>query len=546
MKNFLLAVFLGLAFMVSTSGSESLSADSTTEDATHALNRLVDLIMQKGFDYNSSYAEGLIYQTNPSTSAAAAQLRAVSPKVLIDVLNQIRPYDRDSGFDPRLVLKRQVLFKALMNTATDADLPDLLASPSAEALWVVAARTSWNNNPAVTSFLAAQLPNIPSNSADDLTPDWIANDYIPYETTASGSPGEPALRRQGGMPGQDWMPSQTWEWTVLDLAILDEDPATQKLLVDTIQRALASPDTRTIFFTNALDVISRSNNPGVIAQGSSLLAQLNHLGKFPYYRVSASIRRLIEGHSDLLKDETFDHNALSCLKESAEDSGYYNNILLARLGDPKAFIDVLSDYDGKGLSSGNAAYQKSVDDEIDSELLRTVVYHGSGNRLQGIRDHYRTAEFKEGQWIVTAPDDTAQNPDNLPILPSPTPVSRSAPPANPYPPVIPGQKPAASPTNNIVAIPSNPPPAPPAATAAPTRVIITIRAPIETLDGSGHVTAMTMAAVGGTYRVVRMDGNFYILQDASGTQYRITAQATSALPDAGATVPPTPVGPATN
>jgi len=550
MKNVLLMVSLGLALMVSASGSENLTADSNAEDTTHALNHLVDVMLDKGFGGESfSYAEGLIYQSSAATGTAASQLRAVSPKVLLDVLSQLRPYDRDSNFDPRLVLKRQIIFKALQNSATDADLPDLLASPCAEALWVVAARPGWNNNPAVTAFLAAQLPTLPANSAEDLTPDWIANDFIPYEYV-SGMSG------RNSMYVQVWMPSQTWEWTVLDLARLDNNAATQKRLVDAIQRALAIPETRTIFFTTALDIVSRSDNQEVIAQASGLLERLNHLGKFPYYRISQSIRLLIDSHPDLLKNDAFDRNALSCLKDTSE-YGYYNAILLARLGDSKAFDDVLSGYfesapppDRSG-SSGSPAYQQGMNQEIDADLLHTVIYHGSDKRMQGIKDHYHTAEFHNGQWIVTSPDyvSPAQAAANT-ISSSPSATAPHPATQNPPPPrsTLSSPPPLAAQANPNVSpiIPVNAPAIPPPpATTLPARVTITASAPIETFDAAGQVTTVAMSAVGTTYKVVRADGDKLVLQDTAGTEYRIAAQATAAVPDTGSAAAP-PAGPTSN
>jgi len=60
---------------------------------------------------------------------------------------------------------------------------------------------------------------------------------------------------------------------------------------------------------------------------------------------------------------------------------------------------------------------------------------------------------------------------------------------------------------------------------------------METLDGSGQVASVAMAVIGAAYEVVRADGTFLIVKDASGTQYRIVGTATQAAPEVATPAP---------
>ena len=57
-------------------------------------------------------------------------------------------------------------------------------------------------------------------------------------------------------------------------------------------------------------------------------------------------------------------------------------------------------------------------------------------------------------------------------------------------------------------------------------VTITQSRPIEKLDAGGHITGVSMAQVGATYSLVKQDGVHLLVQDQSGNQYLIAADAT--------------------
>jgi hypothetical protein len=73
-------------------------------------------------------------------------------------------------------------------------------------------------------------------------------------------------------------------------------------------------------------------------------------------------------------------------------------------------------------------------------------------------------------------------------------------------------------------------------------VTISQSAPIETLSSRGEVTRVTMAAVGARYSLVRVEGAKVVLQDSSGTRYRIALNCTDCpAPPSPAPAPsPTP------
>ncbi len=70
-------------------------------------------------------------------------------------------------------------------------------------------------------------------------------------------------------------------------------------------------------------------------------------------------------------------------------------------------------------------------------------------------------------------------------------------------------------------------------------VAITQARPIEKLDADGRPCGVSMAAVGATFTLVRLDGDNLILKDAGGVQYLIAAQATDYTPTPVATAPET-------
>jgi len=520
MKN-LLIVFLTLAVALSAPADDNtgLSPTSTADDASTVLDHQVGLIINKYADNGYDSSQEWVYRAN-EVNITADQFNTVSTKVLLELLNQQRPYDKGGDIDAKTTLKRQALFRALMHSATTADLPDLLASPAVEALWVVSAHPAWINDPAVASFLTTQLGTLPSNEADDQTPDWISYGYIPSSTSIM-------------MQNRMWMPSQTWEWTVLNLAVQNNNAAVQKGLVDTIQRALTSTDARALFFANALEVVSRSKNPDVVALASPIMARLVTLGKFPYYRANQSVSRLITSYPDLLKDAAFDSSAISFIKDCPYGLEYEDSIVLACLGDTMSFSDTMAMYFDKdtfpnmgGSPSTQQSMQRQFNSSVEAQLLRPLVYHGPGDRMQGIKAHYHEAVFQGGHWVVTDPSDTTDTPAVVNASsPAPTPHPTASAPVQPPQPV--------AATMNQVAPATNSPSTP----VLPNRISIISRAPMETLDGSGQVASVAMAVIGAAYEVVRADGTFLIVKDASGTQYRIVGTATQAAPEVATPAP---------
>jgi hypothetical protein len=496
---------------VAKADDETLTADATVDQIsaalTHYVNAAADQGSQNGF-YSSQY-----WSNSPAVSQVANKLGPVSFKVLLDVLNQTKSYSKSEEMDSKLILKRQALYKAMKNQVTDTDLPDLIASPAVEALWIVYAHPSWQNDPTVSAFLSKQLADYPPES--DQTPNWIADQYV-YTGRSSGF---------------DFMtPSQTKEWTILSLAMLDSDEAVQKQLIETIRRGLDGTGTPTIFFCDALVAVSHSRNADLVALAPELMSRLVSIGKFPYYRVQQCVYDLVSTKPDLVKDPAFDSAAIAFLKDapysfSVGEHGDW--ILLARLGDSVSFGDCFSTYFNKDAFSEWGTSQQILKQEFvgdfESNIVSKIVYKGDDDRTQGIKEHYRSATFEAGVWTILGPDQISSAPISA-LAPSAPPLKLASDraPVPPPPKVSTPPAPVAS-IASPNAVPASPAPAP----ALPDHVSVTARVPIETLDGTGQVTAVSMATVGASYHVIRADGKALIVRDDSGNQYRIASQATA-------------------
>jgi hypothetical protein len=388
----------------------------------------------------------------------------------------------------------------------------LLASTAPEALWVVCSHPSWHKDPALTSFLTAQLATLPSNDADDRTPTWIVNQFL--------------------YPQQDRMtPGMTWEWCVLSLAGFDDDPDVQKLLVDRIQSAIDKSNTPAIFLCNAFYVICQSKNPDIIALAAPVMARLASFGGFPDLRVFTCLPNLIRAHPELIKDPDFDKSAISFVRETHTSE---DKMLLARFGDQTSFADVMTTYFNSDAFAEDGANQKSMRqgfvNSVAYELLPFIVYSGSGDKAQSIKEHYRSAVFQDGHWIVSGDEGAPSTPISSVSSAPVSQVQVSSPSRQPPPPLLPVTTANASPGVALPTPSAQPNTIPASSPALPDRVTVTARVPIETLDATGQVTAVAMATTGAVYHVIRADGNSFIVKDAAGTQYRISSQATASSP----------------
>lgn len=516
MKATLLIAFLGLGLIIfARADDDALTADSTADQVADVMDHEAKAIARKYPEFN--YPECPIDSTREAV-ALAGKLEALPTKVILDVLSQTKPYGKE--YDPRLYIKRQALFNALSNNIKEADLADLLASQTTEALWVICAHSGWNSSPALITFLTAQLQQMPSSQSDDDLPGWALNGFIP--TMASNFT----------VPSQGWKPGETWQWTVLNLAGNNDSPDIQKQLADTIRAALDKSGSHALFFCDALEVVSRSHNPQLYGEASDLIARLNTSEKYPFSHVYQCVDRLIDAHPDLLKDPQFVSRAIPFIKNANFGWGYDGKILLARLGDSMTFIDLIANYFNKDYlpypdmpESSRDSARKEFNHSVESEIYEKIAFHGSGDRDQGIKSYYRTAAFQDGHWVVTDPTDDVWKQKATGDLMASSPTPTPAPVAKPHPNA---DKLSAALDKALASIP-NP------AAEPPNRVTIIVRGPIETIDGSGNVTAVSMSTVGTNYDVVRVDGSDFILKDASGKQYRIGSQSTRAIPATGDT-----------
>jgi hypothetical protein len=521
MKNVLPAVFLALSLTVSAYGDdETLTADSTLDQVTFALKHEVDKIAGKyATTMANVFPEDLFFRSKQDVDSAASKFDQVNPKTLLDALNQTRRYEDTSQYDPNIFLSRQILFKAIDSTATQANLPDLLASQAPEALWVITNHTSWIRDPAVATFLGTQLGDMATQTSDDRMPDWIASMSFPFFFSKKH---------------QDWGPSETWGWTVLNLARIDDDPAVQKELVDALQHAIDSSDSRPNFVTNAFEVVSRSNNPQVYTLSSGLMASLVKMVTFPVNRTFGVPRYLIDTHPALLKDATFDKNAIAFFKATLSVIGPDDAELLARLGDSDSFAATVAMYFGKDplpffglVGTDQQSMRQQFNNTVEQKLFAAVDYRGQGDKMQGIKEHYHSAVYQDGHWVVTDPDDPAAN---QPIPPPAAPTAHTAVTPTPPPPAAPPVTPLAPATNSVAPVTATPPPAPApvaAVPALPSSVSVIKAAPIEKLDASGQVTGVVSAVVGTSYTLVRVDGDQLVLKDDAGNQYKLDASATN-------------------
>jgi hypothetical protein len=459
----------------------SETADS--QQVATALDRLADKSGVDHSDYNFN-PDRLIESEHPDF--VAGKLSAASSRVLLDTLNQT-PLLSGNDFSASLLLKRYALFKALSKVVADPDLPRLLSSHAPEALWIVCAHPDWVSNPTVTSFLSTELDHVPPESIDQ-TPAWIEGLGF-------------ASDMYNGRPPSS--PTRTWNWSVLYLASVDPDPATQKHLVGTIRRGLKTDGISPLFISDAFDVVSRSHSPAVLALAPDLMIRLIAIGQPQLGRVIFDGFTIVDSNPDLLKDPVFTAADIKFVKSDTERTSvlHGDTLMLARLGDLASLVSAVSMYSDPDLfadSQNSKSYRQSFNLEFEPRILNKFIYHGSGDRLKALNAYCKSAVFKDGQWIVTAPDYVA-------------PAQAPAPPEQ-----------AASP--DPITKPQPPSPAP----ALPDRVAITARVPIETLDASGQVTGVAMATVGAAYHVLRAEGQSLILQDTSGTQYRVSSQAAAA------------------
>ncbi|MCE0484907.1 MAG: hypothetical protein LV479_11800 [Methylacidiphilales bacterium] len=505
-------VLMGLCSMALADDDQTITADSTADQISAILDDRVPKIVHK-FDDQHSGPLTNEFQSGMDTTGDAAELaerlEIISPKVLIDVLNQSPPYGQD--FDSKLFVRRQVLYHALADSAHETDLPDLLASPAVEALWVICAHPDWCKRPEVFALLTSQMPDIPSVSPDELGPPWARTSFI--------------------QQGFSWGPARTRDWTLLYIADRGSDPAAQKLLIDTVRQAVASPSTSVFFLCDALNVMAGSKNKAFVSLAPKIMKRLSTIQDFPEDRIYYSVDGLLRNHPEMVEDGDFDTSGAAFIKSIPYYNDQYRNlILLARLGDAPSMLTIMNNYYNDDYSpfwsrteQGKKMERRQFTQEVENGIIKKMDYHGADDRQQGIKLHYHSAQFQDGHWIVTDPAYAVTNDNFTPNLaaslptPTPTPMPHSA---------------AADKLNAAIdkAVATIPNPA----AGPPSRVIIASRAPIETVDAKGQVTGVSMASVGIAYDVVRVDGDNYIVKDSSGTLYRIAAQAVHSAPAATA------------
>lgn len=309
-----------------------------------------------------------------------------------------------------------------------------------------------------------------------------------------------------------------------------------------LQHAADNSNSKGQFVSNSIEAICYSGNAQCFPELAPLLNRLRDAGTARPYRVRNAITHLVKLHRDVLQDPDFGESAIHYFKANSQDS-FYDRVQLAHLGDKACFTEVLTTYFDIVASPaqpdlpGNADEPQYERRSVENDLLPSIVFHGEGNRIQGIKENYHDAVFLSGQWVVKDPNSLVPyEPSSRASMTKPytdTPSS-SEPPTSP---AQPSQPPAPSPSSTAPVPPNNASTSnssAPAVAAQPSRVVIKVRAPIETLDGD-RVSAVSMAAIGASYSVVRTEGNFLILQDTSGTKYRIAAHATSALPESDGT-----------
>lgn len=529
MKIVLLFVLLAFVPVILARADDdaALTSDSTADQVSavldHQIHKTIDAFPNVPIDPLEHFPDSRIDRTE-GTTTAVDKLGAVKNKTLIDLLGLARPYGAD--YDHKTHLKREILFLILLNHADVSDIPDLLACSAPEALWVICAHPDWCNNPAVSAFLATQLKDLSSTQAGDQIPNWILNDYIPAGWNYSD-------------PTKAWRPSEAWQWTILNLASLDDDPATQKLLVDTIQHAIDNGETHSPFLCDALEVVSRSHNPQMIALASGLMGRLNAINDFPSKRVWWSLNRIVDNNPDVLKDPKFGANAIPFVDKCSIGFPAEDLLMKARLGDSKSFVYTISNYNNQDYFPYISIYapdpktrRQVFKGYVENQIIKPIVTRGSGDKAQLIKEHYRTAVYQDGLWVVFDPNDataTQETPSTpgiaSPASPAPVAHVQAQPDVNKAAPVPGG------------AVATNPN----AATASLGKVTVAIHAPMTILDSSGNVTAVTKAKIGDSYDVVRDDGMAWIMKDASGTQYRIAKKSVSALAPPGAPAPVVPI-----
>jgi len=175
------------------------SVNAANENVIHTLNKLVDDLLDKTTE-NTRYG----IKRQDADRAAHTMSTAADSKQLLAILNQMDGYGE--SYEAKLYWKRQILFRALLACSSTSDIPDLLNSPAPEALAIIAAHITWQDNQEVSRFLASQLPSLLSNSDDANQPEWISESYI-Y-----------GFLNDGSISVWEYSTAETREWIILYLA----------------------------------------------------------------------------------------------------------------------------------------------------------------------------------------------------------------------------------------------------------------------------------------------------------------------------------------
>ena len=75
------------------------------------------------------------------------------------------------------------------------------------------------------------------------------------------------------------------------------------------------------------------------------------------------------------------------------------NLGLANLGDPDAFDQTIDDYE-KALTVKPASAIEEYQQKSRKAFIDTIIYSGSGDKNEALKDHHQDATYKDGLWTL--------------------------------------------------------------------------------------------------------------------------------------------------